>query len=378
MVTKWLPLPADDGGKQRSLAVLERLAARSEVVLCGFDDGRADLDGLRRRGVSVLPAPARPTGALAIAAGALRTGSIGAGRFYRAELAARVRAAAGAAPLDAVVVEYLQMVPYVAGIDAPVRVLDLHNIESSLIATYAEVRGGLAGRAARAEVGLLRRQERLAVGRFTSIAVVSETDRQRLPFSGADIVVCPNGCQERPELPAAGEPVVTFVALLGWTPNVDAARWLARDIWPRVAAEIPAARLQLVGRDPSAEVRALAGSHVEVVGPVPDTTPYLARAMVAMAPLRMGGGSRLKVLEALSFGRPVVATRTGAEGLEDLIGSGVVVAETAAALAEQIVALLRDPPAAAELGRIGRQAVRERYLWDVTLAPLLERVTGAR
>lgn len=376
MVTKWLPLPADDGGKQRSLAVLERLAARSNVVLCGFDDGRADLEGLRRLGVSVLPAPPRPAGTLAIAAGALRTGSIGAGRFYRAELAARVRAAASAEPFDAVVVEYLQMVPYAAAINAPARVLDLHNIESSLIATYAEVRGGLTGRAARAEVALLRRQERLALSRFSSIAVVSETDRRRLPFSGADIVVCPNGCAERPELPAATEPVVTFVALLGWTPNVDAAVWLARDVWPRVVAEIPEARLQLVGRDPSVEVRALAGPHVDVVGPVPDTTPYLARSMVAMAPLRMGGGSRLKVLEALSFGRPVVATTTGAEGLEDLIGSGVLVADTAAGLAERIVELLRDPSRAAELGRVGRRAVRQRYLWDVTLAPLLDRATG--
>ena len=129
-----------------------------------------------------------------------------------------------------------------------------------------------------------------------------------------------------------------------------------------------------MGKDPAPAVRALAGDNVEVTGTVADVRPYLARARVVVAPLRAGGGTRLKIMEALDVGRPVVATSLGCEGMEDLVGRGVVVADTAPGLADAIADLLLDPARAAALGRAGHDAVAAEHTWDVALAPLLQAV----
>ena len=130
-----------------------------------------------------------------------------------------------------------------------------------------------------------------------------------------------------------------------------------------------------MGRDPTPAVRALASESVEVSGTVSDVRPYLAQSRVAVAPLRSGGGTRLKLLEALGAGRPVVATSIGVDGLEDLVGRGVVVADAAATIAGALVELLKDPRAAADMGRAGHDAVATDHSWDGALAPLLEAVT---
>jgi glycosyltransferase involved in cell wall biosynthesis len=164
---------------------------------------------------------------------------------------------------------------------------------------------------------------------------------------------------------------------MGWAPNEDAALWLCRDIWPLVRERVPEAKLLLVGRDPSDALRARAGPGVEVTGTVPDVRPYLQRARIGLAPLRAGGGSRLKVLESLDAGRPVVATAKGIEGLDDLVGNGVAVADEPAQLADAIAELLADPERAASIGLEGRAAVADRHSWSTTLAPLVAAVTGA-
>ena len=109
-----------------------------------------------------------------------------------------------------------------------------------------------------------------------------------------------------------------------------------------------------------------------MTGTVADVNPFLARARVVVAPLRAGGGTRLKIMEALDVGRPVVATSVGCEGMDDLVGRGVVVADTVSALAEAIADLLLDPARAAALGRAGHEAVAAGHTWDSALAPLLE------
>ena len=165
-------------------------------------------------------------------------------------------------------------------------------------------------------------------------------------------------------LPEAPEPTVAFVATMGWAPNVDAAVWLGREIWPQVRSRVPGARLLLVGKDPAPAVSALADGSIEVTGTVQDVNPYLARSRVVVAPLRAGGGTRLKIMEALDVGRPVVATSLGCEGMEDLVGRGVVVADTATGLADAIADLLLDPVRAAALGRVGHDAVKAGHSWD--------------
>jgi polysaccharide biosynthesis protein PslH len=373
MVTKFLPLPADSGGKQRSLAVLRRLAKLGDVVLCAFDHGGADREGLAAMGVEVRAVPWGPTPAR-VARGVVRTGSGSAARFWDARLAAAVRAAAAARPADLLQVEYATLAPYLRGVPARLRVLDLHNVESDLAASYARSTGRLRALPVRCEALALRRLERAALRRADVAVVASGRDRARLPRSGAEVLVCPNGWEPGLPLPAAADPVVAFVALFGWRPNADAAVWLAERVWPLVRRRRPDARLLLVGRSPTPRVRRLAGPDVTVTGTVPDVRPFLASARVAVAPLLSGGGTRLKVLEALDAGRPVVATPVGVEGLEDLVGRGVVVADTPEEMSAAICDLLADDGRASRLGALGRATVAERYAWDATLAPLLARL----
>ena len=197
-----------------------------------------------------------------------------------------------------------------------------------------------------------------------------------MPGRRKDILVCPNGWNPGPVLPrGSGGQVAVFVALLGWRPNIDAAVWLATRVWPLVTRQLPAARLLLVGRDPDDEVWALRSPSVEVTGTVPDVRPYLAGSTVALAPLLSGGGTRLKVLEALDAGRPVVATSVGIDGLTNLVGKGVVVADEPEAFAHAVVTLLGDPDQSAELGALGNRSVAEAYSWDRVLEPWLRRVS---
>jgi polysaccharide biosynthesis protein PslH len=373
MLTKFLPLPENNGGHQRSLAIARRLADLGDLVLCGYDDGSADKAGLRAMGIDVRAVPWRVT-PTRVARGVLKARSLSAGRFWSADMVKTVRGAADEKPIDLLQVEYQQMVPLVLDVPAKQSVLDLHNIESSLVASYAGARRGIPAALFRTEAAALRRMERRTIGCFDHVVVVSEKERDRLPPGARSVLVCPNGREPSAVLPEASEPTVAFVATMGWAPNVDAAVWLARDIWPTVRARVPRARLLLVGKDPAPAVLALAGDTIEVTGTVEDVRPYLAQARVLVAPLRAGGGTRLKIMEALDVGRPLVATSVGCEGMEDLIGRGVVVADTASALAEAIADLLLDPAYAAALGRAGHDAVAADHTWDAALTPLLQAV----
>jgi glycosyltransferase involved in cell wall biosynthesis len=371
MVTKFVPLPDNSGGKQRSLAIARRLARRADLVLCAYDDGGADVAGLEKLGIDVRTVPWRPS-VVGAARGVARTRSISAGRFWSTALRRTVLRAAAEGPLDLLQVEYTRMAPYADGVAATTRVLDLPDVESALAASYARARRPPLSIPFDLEAAALRGVERRALRTFDTVVVVSERERRRLPGAAAgSVLVCPNGIDMPDPLPEATSPTVAFVATMGWAPNTDAALWLGRDIWPRVTALVPEARLLLVGRDPTAAVRALASDGVEVSGTVDDVRPYLARTAVTVAPLRAGGGTRLKLLEALGVRRPVVSTTIGADGLEDLVGRGVVVADDAPGIALALVDLLKHPAKAADMGRAGHDAVASDHSWDGALAPLL-------
>jgi len=377
MVTKFVPLPDNDGGKQRVLAVARRLAQRADLVLCAYDDGTADIAGLEELGIDVRSVPWKPTAARSVL-GALATRSLSAGRFFSSELVAEVRAAAAEGPVDLLQVEYMQMAPLARDVRAARRVLDLHNVESALMRSYGRTVRGPSALMAYADAALLAAMERKASRSFDTIVVVSERERHRLPAASPGLLVCPNGRDPNPSCPLqpASTPTVAFVAALGWAPNVDAALWFAREVWPEVVRRLPSARLLLVGRSPAPSVQALASSSVEVSGTVADVLPFLAQARLAVAPLRSGGGTRLKILEALDAGRPVVATSVAVDGLEDLVGRGVVVADDAQTMAEVVSSLLDDPEAVTALGKVGHDAVCASHSWDAALEPLLATVNA--
>lgn len=368
LVTKFVPFPADSGGKLRSAAMLELLREFGEVELVAFDDGRFQRSAVPP-GIEVHAVPYRPSAArLAVGLSHMRCGS--GGRFWDHRIARLIEEVGRGGGYDLVQVEYGALARYVDHADAGAfAILDMHNVESSLIGSYSRVRRGPVRLAASGEARALERLERWALERFDLTVVVTERDAGRLPPAGR-VVVCANGWTPGAPLPHVTEPVGIFVALLGWAPNTDAALWLGREIWPAVVERVPGAKLLIVGRDPPSDVSRLASPTIEVVASPPDVRPYLARAAVAVAPLRAAGGSRLKILEALDAGRPVVATPVGAEGLEALGGRGVTVAGDAAEFAETVAELLLDPAAARASGLAGHELVAAEFSWGRTLGRL--------
>jgi polysaccharide biosynthesis protein PslH len=374
VVTKLLPLPADGGGKQRSAALLKRLAKVADVTIGAFDDGTADHDALAALGVRVVTRPWRPDLA-GVLTGLFRTRGLTSSRFWDPQLAKAISAEASTRPPDVLVLEYVQLEALVRGVRAQHRILATHNVESTLIRTLATVTRGPKRLAVLLDAAALRRMERRLIPRYDTTVVVSRADLNGLPARPRATLICPNGQEPAETSPRTSAPNAVFVAQLGWAPNVDAALWLCREIWPEVRRQRSDASVTLVGRNPTDDVLAFDGTAgITVVGTVPSVRPYVEEALIALAPLRAGSGTRLKILEALAHGRPVVATELGAEGLEDLVGSGVVLANDPRKFATEVVSLLDDPARAQELGEAGRLAVIDRYSWDSSFAPLVDAV----
>ncbi|WP_322798720.1 glycosyltransferase [Thermoflexus sp.] len=224
----------------------------------------------------------------------------------------------------------------------------------------------------------LRRYEARIVRRVDRVIAVSEPDARDLEALGASRspVVAPNGVDTALFHPEAveplplGEPAFVFTGSMDYRPNIDAVEWLARVVWPAVRSALPEAQLYLVGRRPSRAVRRLQEiPGVHVVGGVPDVRPYLAGATVYVAPLRAGGGTRLKILEAMAMGKAIVSTPMGCDGLAVMDKEHVWLAD-GEAFAAAMIALARDPARRKALGEAARRLAVARYDWEQTLAPL--------
>ena len=242
MLTKFLPLPENNGGHQRSLAIARRLAELGDVVLCAYDDGT-------RTGMACVtwvltsgrcPGAVTPTG---VARGvrrrvASRRDDSGAPRWSRpsAVLPTRNRSTSCRSNIS----RWCRS----CSISPPRQsILDLHNVESALVDSYARARSGLPAAFYRAEAAALRRMERRTIGHFDHVVVVSEKERREVGAGGrARSWSARTAVSRRLCCPSRAEPTVAFVATMGWAPNVDAAVWLGREIWPAVLARVPGAR----------------------------------------------------------------------------------------------------------------------------------------
>jgi glycosyltransferase involved in cell wall biosynthesis len=160
----------------------------------------------------------------------------------------------------------------------------------------------------------------------------------------------------------AREPIVMFLGSMDWEANIDAVEYFCHDIWPAVRAAVPSARFRIVGRNPHARVVRLAGASVEVTGTVPSVVEYLKEAAVVVVPLRVGGGTRLKIFEAMAAGRAVVSTSVGAEGLDVSSGRDLMLADEPTGFAEAVAMLLNDSERRRTLGTAAARSA-SRYDW---------------
>src|SRR5215204_3227501 len=234
------------------------------------------------------------------------------------------------------------------------------------------------------EVAAWRRYERATRPRFDAIVVFAERDLDAVaPSAGGAAVMRIPLSVEVPEhaLDPEGRdpPTILFIGGFAHPPNVDAALWLGRAVFPRVLERVPEARLDIVGQEPGDEIRALAGGAVSVHASVPDVTPYLDRAAVVVAPIRLGGSMRMKVLEALAAGKVLVATARAAEGVEAVPGEHFVLADDEESLVEALAGLLIEPERRRALGQRARAWAEEHLGWErgaEAFEELYDRLTG--
>lgn len=368
-----------DGGALRVSAIVSRLRAEGalvDAVPMTAADGRSQ----PYRAPSVEPAAWGDV--LRVGMAMLSVASVSVARWYSARTVRTVSALLRSHRYDFVLIEYSQLFIYAPLFRNLPIVSDLHNVEYELLLNYSRTSPSRLKRfVARYEAARVKGLERRILRRATRVLAVSDHDAQQLAALnssvGAAIRVAPNGVADRAfetEKRPSDALEVVFIGHLGWQPNVDAAEWLVSAVWPRVRALDPHARLRIVGRSPRPSLVELDGRDgVTVHGDVPDTMPFLSRARVATAPLLAAGGTRLKILEALATGTPVVATPLGALGLEAVAESGaLVIAESAEDFARAVVSVAEAGPAPQQV-----RATVDAYRWDSALTPLVDDVSDA-
>jgi glycosyltransferase involved in cell wall biosynthesis len=295
--------------------------------------------------------------------------------FTSEELQGRVDALLSRARFDAICLEG----PFVTrhrfqpagGGPRPRLVLGEHNVEYDVRRQFARGRGGLARRAFLAVDGWkVRRAEQALWRSVDAVTVPSREDaaRVRAACAGARVAVVPNAVDLERFRPRPGDPVpdggtLLFFGALDYPPNVDGLLFFLDEIWPRIASTHPSARVRILGRRPPPELLARQGPRVEVAGFVEDLRPSLAAAAAVIVPLRLGGGTRLKILEAMAMARPVVSTTLGAEGIGAASGRELLLADDPARFAAELRRLLDDPALGARLGSAARALVEARYAW---------------
>ena len=372
------PPTLSSGGGLRTFHLLRHLAQRHDVtLLTGTDERERDevstIEPYCRAVVTVpIPETRRP---LHVHIANLFSST----PYYRAIMSSTAFEAQFSALIerqqfDVVQVENLRTAHVALPARGVTRILDLHNVESILFQRLVRhMPPGWRRALLWSDALKLSAYQRRIIPQFHECLAVSDQDAEALRrlVPGVHISVIPNGVDPEEFSP---EPVVcrphslVFTGSFTYHPNVDAMVSFCRDVLPRIRAAIPEVHLSIVGRGPSPEVKALERlSGVDVTGRVPDVRPHLAHATVVIVPLRVGSGTRLKILEAMAMGKPVVSTSIGAEGLDVHPGHDVEIADGVAPFADTTVALLRDADRRERLGINARRTVTQQYAWSVVM-----------
>lgn len=367
-------LPVDTGGKIRSYNLLKQLGARHELVLLSYYGGQADpaYDAAIRQhlpGAETIPTGVPEASAFHYARHLLSSAPYAVAKFTSPHVGRLVDRWLAEGRFDVAVCDFLSASRNFPKHPRTPCVLFQHNVESILWRRQAAHEPNPIKRIAFAiEAMKMDRYERATVRRFPHVIAVSARDRDAMlsMTDGGRLSVAPTGVDVAQYRVAAGvaarEPIVMFLGSMDWEANVDAVEFFSREIWPSVRAAVPSARFRIVGRNPHARVTKLASDSVDVTGTVASVVDHLKQAAVVVVPLRVGGGTRLKIFEAMAAGRAVVSTSIGAEGLDVTSGRDLLLADEPARFADAVVTLLRDRPKRQAMGAAAAECAA-RYDW---------------
>lgn len=382
-----LPWPPDSGKRLRTWNLLRHLAPRHDITFLAHGEGEDAREAPARQAMEAAGVQVRTAAALpeprggALYAALLRNCAspwpYSVAKHHTRAFGAAVQQELARSRYDLVQVEWTPYASHLLRLASPLppALIASHNIEAQIWERRAQLAGPASAWYFRWQAAKMRRFEARAFAAAQCVTGVSELDAAVARQLGARCVgVVANGVDLEYFMPRPGAPPsqeIVFVGALDWFPNQDAVEFFSTEVMPLVLAVMPEARFRVVGRRPPASWPARLGPGTELVGEVADVRPELERAALAVAPLRIGGGSRIKILEALAMEKAVVATTVGAEGLNLQAGTHLQIADPAAGLAARVLELLRAPRVASEMGRCGAAWVRSRYGWNQS-AQMLE------
>ena len=378
-----LLLPLDKGGKLRTWHVMRHLAARHDITYLSFEDStqtEADRAGMRQvcSRLETIPRTDAAKGTWQFYAGAagyvIDPAPYAVAKYRSAAYRAKLDALLAREHFDAVVCDFLPPV-----VNLPDRlpcpsIVFTHNVEAEIWRRHAEQAANPVSKALLTQQWKrMLRFESAALARFDLVLAVSDADARTFARLYPDSLKAPvhvvqTGVETDYFTPAASPADaahMVFTGSMDWLPNEDGMTYFCREILPRIRESEPDATLSIIGRAPTPAVKKLGEiPGVEVTGRVDDVRPHIARGAVYVVPLRIGGGTRLKIFEAMSMAKAVVSTTVGAEGLPVTSGRDVEIADEPARFAHSVVRLMRDAGARQAIESAARSLVVERYDWS--------------
>lgn len=377
MVMPYCPYPPDYGAAIRTYYILREVAQRYEVsvALLGEENSEAILrkSGLRLADVATVPIPEVPgqfTKRLHQLASLLGWRSSVSLIQRSSRLKEEIQRLASDSRFDLVHIEHYPMAVHLEDIGLP-KIVDAHNVEYDSLRRLAEVSSSPGRRFFYELESRKMKSEELRVYRDCScVFAASERDAQILSptLDGTPVVVVPNGVDTDAFSPKEVEPApasLVFVGALNYAPNADGVTHFLREIYPLVKEREPRVTLTIVGGGVPAWLSRIEDPSITVTGYVKDVGPYIHGASVVIVPLRAGGGTRLKVLEAMASGKAIVSTSIGCEGIEASHQETLLVADTPREFADSVLRLIKDVPAGRQMGARAREMARAIYDWRV-------------
>ena len=391
-LSRWFPVPADNGSKLRVLHLLKALAGRHQVTLASFTSEAPtdeDVQGLRRWCSAVHTVPLRPSEPRRLESirGLFDREPRSVRVSFHLEMRTLVQGLWESSHPDLVVASEIDMAPYALHLPRTPAVLD----ELQLAAFYGQIAsstGSLSRIRRRLMWAKREAYTRRLMGAFDACTVVSPVERELVRRVAPNLPppeVIPNGADLTPVAGSNSDPVAGSIIYAGsvtYAPNLEAVAYFIRDILPQVRAAVPETIFTVTGRTDGVDLDGLREAEgVRFSGPLDDIRSAIARSWLSVAPICSGGGTRLKILESLAVGTPVVSTSKGVEGLDLVNDRHVLVADDPQAFATAVVRLLCDPKLRRRLGEDGRREVARLYDWErigAAFCSVVEHAASAR
>jgi sugar transferase (PEP-CTERM/EpsH1 system associated) len=377
VLSTWFPYPLSQGSKIRAYYLIKSLAQKHEVALLAFEDTAleagwiAHLEQICREVEVVRHNPFTRSRSKTLL-GWLSTKPSVALTSYSPEMAARVRRLAADWKPQRVLAFTFVAAPYALQARPVPKIVDIDNLMSPMLhQTYREAQNPVGRLRAWLAHRKFQGYEKWLYRQFDLGLVVSDHDRQTaidlIGMQPNQVGIVPNGVDTSFHQPLAIEPkagTLVFNGAITYTANYDAVDYFLREIFPAIRAQVPEAHLTITGATGGASISALsANGHVTFSGYLADIRPTVAGSWVCVVPLRIGGGTRLKILQAMALGTPVVSTSKGAEGLDVEDGNHLLIGDTPDEFAAQTVRVLRDAGLRKSLATRAARLVKERYDW---------------